>query len=226
MSLGIADRGDVILLGAGGHARSLLGLMEAKKVRVMGCIAPAPPAGDWPEDCPWLGNDTVLGTLDPSQVVLVNGLGSVKSTALRRELFEAVHARGFRLPTLVHPSVILAGDTGLHEGAQILAGAILQPGVIVGENALLNTGCIVDHNCVIGAHAHVAPGVTISGDVFVGIGAHIGTAAVVIQGVRIADGAIVGAGAVVTKDVAPGAMVVGSPARPMVDLRANQQDAM
>ena len=43
--------------------------------------------------------------------------------------------------------------------------------------------------------------------------AAIGSGAVVLGGVRIGAGALVGAGAVVTKDVAPGAVVAGVPAR-------------
>ena len=43
--------------------------------------------------------------------------------------------------------------------------------------------------------------------------ASIGSGAVVLGGVTIGRGALVGAGAVVTRDVAPGATVVGNPAR-------------
>jgi acetyltransferase-like isoleucine patch superfamily enzyme len=46
-------------------------------------------------------------------------------------------------------------------------------------------------------------------------GATIGSGATVLGGVRVGRGATVGAGAVVTKDVAPGATVVGNPARPL-----------
>lgn len=45
-------------------------------------------------------------------------------------------------------------------------------------------------------------------------GASIGSGAVVLGGVRIGERALVGAGAVVTRDVAAGATVAGSPARP------------
>ncbi len=45
--------------------------------------------------------------------------------------------------------------------------------------------------------------------------ASIGSGATILGGVRIGAGALVGAGAVVTKDVAPGATVVGNPARPL-----------
>lgn len=44
-------------------------------------------------------------------------------------------------------------------------------------------------------------------------GASIGSGAVILGGVRIGEGALVGAGAVVTKDVAPGIVVAGNPAR-------------
>jgi acetyltransferase-like isoleucine patch superfamily enzyme len=46
-------------------------------------------------------------------------------------------------------------------------------------------------------------------------GASLGSGAVVLGGVRVGAGAIVGAGAVVTKDVGAGAIVAGSPARPL-----------
>lgn len=215
MSLASSGETTLLMLGAGGHARSLLGLLAACGLRAEGCIAPSAPGRAWPEGCPWLGNDATLDKLDPSQVALVNGLGSVGSTALRRKVFDTARGRGFTFPTVVHPSVLRAEDVKLEEGAQVLAGAILQAGVTIRENALVNTGCIVDHGCLIESHAHIAPGVTLSGDVTIGSGAHIGAAAVVIQGIRIGDGAIIGAGAVVTKDVAPGVTVVGNPARPL-----------
>lgn len=50
--------------------------------------------------------------------------------------------------------------------------------------------------------------------VVIGANVWIGAGALILPGVHIGDDAIVGAGSVVTRDVAAGATVVGSPARP------------
>ncbi len=53
-------------------------------------------------------------------------------------------------------------------------------------------------------------------------GASIGANATLICGVRIGAGALVGAGSVVTRDVPPGMLVVGNPAR-VVGPRTSRQ---
>jgi maltose O-acetyltransferase len=105
--------------------------------------------------------------------------------------------------------------------------------ISLGDGAFLNFNCVIlDVVAVtIGAKTQIGPGVQILAadhprdaaeragglefgrPISIGANVWIGGGAIILPGVRIGDDALVGAGAVVTRDVAPGATVVGNPAR-------------
>lgn len=204
----------VLVIGGGGHAKVLIEALLAGSALVAG-IVDADPArvGESVLGVPVLGGDEVVEQFPPGEILLVNGIGSVRSPELRKRIFERFTSRGYSFAAVVHPSAVIAGDVQLGAGAQVMAGAVIQPGAVIGRNAIVNTRAAVDHDCRIGDHCHLAPGVTLSGDVVVGEAAHIGTGATVIQGITIGDGSTVGAGAVVVRDVPPGVTVTGVPAK-------------
>jgi maltose O-acetyltransferase len=105
--------------------------------------------------------------------------------------------------------------------------------ISLGDGAFLNFNCVIlDVVAVtIGAKTQIGPGVQILAadhprdaaeragglefgrPISIGANVWIGGGAIILPGVRIGDDALVGAGAVVTRDVPPGATVVGNPAR-------------
>jgi UDP-perosamine 4-acetyltransferase len=204
----------VLLIGAGGHARVLMDALGRCGIAVAGLVdADAAKYGTLVGGAPVLGDDAVLGGHPPASTVLVNAIGTVESTAVRRAVYDRLKAGGYRFLTVTHPSAVIAPDAVLEEGAQVMAGAIVQAGAVIGANSIINTGAQVDHDCRIGAHVHLAPGTTLSGAVTVGEDSHVGTSATVVQGVRIGRGCLVAAGAVVAQHVADGERVAGVPAR-------------
>ncbi len=204
----------VIILGAGGHAKVLIDALLASSAVITGIVDPNPMlAGANILGVPVLGGDDVVDGVPPSQVQLVNGLGSVSLPTIRQHLYERFKGLGYNFATVVHPSAVVASDVVLGEGAQVMAGAVIQPGCRIGINSIINTRASVDHDCIIGDHAHISPGVTMSGGVTVGECSHVGTGATVIQGLSIGTGCLIAAGAVVTKDIFDGAKVRGVPAR-------------
>ena len=204
----------VIILGAGGHAKVLIEALLASSAVIAGIVDPDPTrAGKTILGVPVLGGDDVVGEYTSSEILLVNGLGSVTLPVKRQQLFEKFKGMGYSFATVVHPSAIVASDVVLGEGAQVMAGTVIQPGSRIGINSIINTSASVDHDCTIGDYVHIAPGVTLSGGVEIGTGSHIGTGATVIQRITIGISCLVAAGAVVTKDITDGAMARGVPAR-------------
>ena len=86
--------------------------------------------------------------------------------------------------------------------------------VSIGHHVLLAPGVfITDHTHGIAAGSPIDSQGCPSSAVTIEDDAWLGVRSVVLPGVRIGRGAVVGAGAVVTKDVSPGCIVAGVPAR-------------
>lgn len=205
---------DVLILGAGGHARVIADALLASGRRVRGFIDADPAKrGTMLLGLPVLGGDEVLNDARPSDVDLVNGIGSAGVMDARFRVYETAKRRGFQFATVVHPDATIAASASLLAGAQVLAQAVVQPLAVIGENSIVNTGAIVEHDVTIGSHVHVSPRCVLAGEVRVGNLVHIGVGAVVIQRVKVGAGSFVAAGAVVVADVPEGARVMGVPAR-------------
>lgn len=204
----------VLILGAGGHAKVLIEALLQSGATLAGITDPDPDlAGKTLLEVPVLGGDDVVSDFPQTEILLVNGLGSVGVPVARRGLFERYKAMGYRFATVIHPSAIIASDVELGEGVQVMAGVVIQPGCRVGCNTIINTRASVDHDCIIGSNVHVAPGVTLSGGVSIKDVAHIGTGATIVQGIKIGAHCVVGAGSVVIRDVNDSTSVVGVPAK-------------
>lgn len=206
----MADR-PFIIVGGGGHARVVASTLREIGKTILGFTDPNPKVS-LGEGIEHLGSDEILTDYAPSNVFLSVGVGSSHDTTLRTQLFSELRSKGFGFPSIVHPNAFVDSETSINSGAQIMAGAVVQPGTTVLENVIVNTSASIDHDCEIGAHNHVAPGATLSGAVSTGERVHIGTGASIIQEVHVGARSVVGAGAVVTEDVPPDSLVVGVPA--------------
>jgi UDP-perosamine 4-acetyltransferase len=204
----------IILVGAGGHAKVVLDTLRAAGFEVTGVVDPAfVGATSFWRKLPVLGGDEDLLDLEPNEIELVNGLGSLPGEVLRRQIFQKFKLAGYTFRSFSHPSAIIGSGVDLQEGAQLMAGTIVQADSVIGRNSIVNTGARIDHDCQIGSNVHIAPGAVISGGVCIGDGTHIGTGASVIQGITLGKDVVVGAGTVVVRNVPDNAVVIGAKPR-------------
>lgn len=119
-------------------------------------------------------------------------------------------------PNLIHPGTIWDRDRiELGEGNIVTAGSIFTTDIRIGSYNVFNLGCTYGHDTVVGDCCVVNPGCSISGNVVMEGENLVGTGARVLQLLTLGRGATVGSGAVATKDVEPGDVVVGIPAKPL-----------
>jgi sugar O-acyltransferase (sialic acid O-acetyltransferase NeuD family) len=119
----------------------------------------------------------------------------------------------YAYPNLVDPHVFIDQSVVMSIGSIICAGVKITIDVQLGDFVIVNLNATIGHDVEIGSFSSIMPGVNISGNVTIGDGVFIGAGATVLQGLKIGDGAVIGAGAVVTKDVPPGVVAKGVPAR-------------
>lgn len=217
-----AESAPTVVLGAGGHAFSVIAALRAdpRYAPVAALDIDARRWGTKVAGVPILGGDALLARLIRQGVRhFAVGVGGIADNAPRRAVFERAIAVGLHGVALVHPSANLAGDLRIGAGSFIGPGAIVNAGVRIGRNTIVNTGAIVEHDVRLGDHVHVASGAIICGGVQVGAGAHIGAGATVRQYLRIGAGALVALGAAVVAPVRSHTAVGGVPARPIQAVR-------
>jgi len=213
----MAKKVSCIIFGAGGHAKVLIEILsQDANISIKGILENNPSLWNT-EFCgfPILGGDDLLPQYAQTVDAFVVAVGSVKATTQRKKLYDWGISCNLRPLSVQHPSTIIAPSARFGLGVQVLAGGIICSYTSIGNNVLLNTGSIVEHDCIVEDHVHIATGAKLAGGVYVGSCSHIGIGASIRQGIKIGEGSVVGAGAVVVKDVPPGVVVVGVPARPI-----------
>jgi len=121
--------------------------------------------------------------------------------------------KGYATPSFVHPAAIVAESVSMGQNCIVGPGAILEPGATLGNGVIVRSGAYIGHHSHLGCCSYIAPRASMSGYVQVGNGAFIGNNSTIRDQTIIGHGSVVGAGAVVLRDVKPGEVYRGYPAR-------------
>ncbi len=196
----MSDKPSYVLIGASGHAKVVLDILEKSGEKVQ-CLLELNPS------IKQLFNHPVFEEggffIKPDHLIIV-AVGDNK----RRQLIASKHKVSFGLA--IHPEATIASYVKIGTGSMIMAKAVVNPDVTIGEHCIINTGSVVEHDCELGDYCHVSPGAVVCGGVSVGEGTQIGAGAVILPGIKIGNWATIGAGAIIRKDVADEQVVVGN----------------
>lgn len=205
---------DLVVFGAGGHAREVHQLVEdvnseRSSWNVLGFLDDDPErVGDEVHALPVLGPRRWLAS---KKVAVVMGVGA---TPTRFRIVNALRRTtpGLEFPVLVHPRAWVGNRVGLGEGTILFTGSRLTTDLRLGAHVMVNLGCTVSHDSVVEDFVTLAPGVNVTGSVTVRVGCDIGAGVSFVQGVSVGEWSVVGAGAAVLRDLPANCTAVGVPA--------------
>lgn len=185
----------IILVGYGGHAKSVADCIERqKKFEIVGYTDFHSQESKYS----YLGTDAVLESCYNNgirnAVVCIGYLGKGE---IRQKLYEKLKNIGFSLPVIADPSSIVSETASVGEGTFIGKKAIVNADAKIGKMAIINTMALVEHESNVGDFVHVAVAAVLCGQVEVEEAAFIGANATVIQGRKITKGQVVPAGVTV-----------------------------
>lgn len=209
----------IVVVGAGGFGREVLDVIRAinatppePRWKIVGVLDDSPSAENLrlleQQGIAHLGR--VAPYLDNPRMLYVVGIGS---PIVRRAIVERFDAAGWHAATLVHPVATIGFGVVLGAGTIVCAGARVSTNVAVGRHSHLDVNVSVGHDTRMGDFVRLNPASSVSGDCIVGNDVLIGVGATVLNALTIGGGSTVGGSACVVRDVAPGTLVKGVPAR-------------
>lgn len=176
----------IILLGAGGHCRSCIDVVEQNgRFTIAGIVDRAgASSGDDLFGYRIIGTDDDLASLRRQYQYALVTTGQIQSAAIRVKLFEKLDGLGFQLPSIVSPKAHVSSHATVAGGSIVMHGAIVNAAARIGRNCILNTNSLVEHDATIGDHCHVSTGAIVNGGSSLGAYSFLGSHATMIHGIQ------------------------------------------
>lgn len=190
----------LILIGGGGHCRSVLDAAIRNKEYDEIVITDARSEEEKIMGCQVVGDDSVLlDYYNRGYTEAFITIGHMGDSALRQKLVDKASKIGFIFPSIIDPSAIISQFVNISEGVFIGKGAIINAECIIGRHSIINTGAIVEHDCCIGSYAHIAVGARICGGCTIGDEVFVGAGTTIVQGVCVKSRRFIKANSLITK---------------------------
>ena len=200
----------IIVIGAGGHAKSCINTIEeTKSYKISGIVGLPSEVGKSLLNYKISNSDQDLAQLVDKFKYAILAIGKVSTDSIRQDLFEKSRNLGFNFPTLVSPHAMVSRHSIIGSGTIVMPGAIINAGAVIGENCIINSRALIEHDVEVSDHCHISTGVTLNGSTFVGANSFIGSGAIVKEGIKIGANSIVGMGIPVRSNILSGTKYIG-----------------
>ena len=185
----------IILIGAGGHCKSVIDVIEQEaKFKISGIVDKPNLLGCKVLGYSVIGNDYDLKDLAKKYKYALISVGQIKSASSRVKLFKLANKAGFYLPSIISPRAYVSKHSKIGNGTIIMHDAVVNANSIINENCIINSKALIEHDCLISSHCHVSTNTTINGGVKIGSKCFIGSNVTTKENIIIKDNSFIKAG--------------------------------
>jgi sugar O-acyltransferase (sialic acid O-acetyltransferase NeuD family) len=188
----------LILIGAGGHARSCIDVIEQQDYFEIAGLVGLPEQRDEQHfGYSVIGLDSDLPALAKIYRYALIAIGQIKNAEQRIFFYERAKQLGFQFPIVISPTAYVSPHAKIGGGTIVMHGAIVNAGASVGNNCIINSNALLEHDTNIADHCHISTGAILNGNVSVSSGCFIGSGSVIKQGLTMGRSCLVGMGSIV-----------------------------
>lgn len=193
---------EIIIIGAGGHAKSCIDIINQDKAySIKGIIGLESELGLNILDYDIIGEEKDLEKLFLTCKNAFIAIGQIKTAKKRKKLYDYLYAIGFKLPAIISPRSYVSSNSKIGQGSIIMHGATVNAGASIGNNCIINTNAIIEHDAVIQNHCHISTGSIINGASTIGEGTFIGSGTIVNNNINIGKESLIGSSKNIYKDL-------------------------
>lgn len=186
---------NLLLIGCGGHARSVIDLVESTgKWKLIGLIGYPEQVGSLILGYRVIGSDADLVKLRDSCGHALLAVGQIGAASQRLVLAKSLEQFGFESPTIISPHAVVSNHAKVGFGTTIGHNVIVNSAAEVGIHCIINSAALIEHDVVIGDHCHISTGALINGGVNIGNGSFVGSGAMLREGLVIPPNTVISAG--------------------------------
>ncbi len=189
----------IILIGAGGHAKSCVDIIKDLKKYKITYLVEKKIGNNLDKYKKIIYNKNNLLSINKKIKFALVCFGQIKNRFNRQKVFEELKKLGFKFPVIKSKTAYISKNSKILDGTIIMHRSIINSNVEIGYNNIINTGSIIEHDVSIGNHNHIAPGAIINGGVKIGNNCFIGSGSIIRQGINIKSNSFIQAGEVVLK---------------------------
>jgi sugar O-acyltransferase (sialic acid O-acetyltransferase NeuD family) len=199
---------EIIIIGAGGHARSITESVIANGYNIKYFV-------DKNKKEDNLFGYPIKTDLLEKNNTKINILIAITNNYIRENIYNIIKNKykNARFPSIVDPTAKISNYSKIGKGNMIMARTFIGANSKITDFCIVNNNVSIDHDCILNKFSSLAPAVVIGGNVLMGKKTYIGIGSVIKNNIVIDSDTLIGASSYLNKNTEKSSMYYGVPAK-------------